>query len=95
MEIAGFGLHYRAFMALSQLPQADQAAIRARLETLANFPPSEWPARVERRPDVAEPLYVVPVDGGWRILILGHARETPEVVDIVHYETLQQFAGAR
>lgn len=28
MDIAGFGLHYRAFNALSQLPEADQAAIR-------------------------------------------------------------------
>ncbi len=37
MEIAGFGLHYRAFNAFHQLPEADQVAIRERLETLAKF----------------------------------------------------------
>jgi hypothetical protein len=95
LEIAGFGLHYRAFNALYQLPEADQAAIRARLETLANLPPSEWPARVVRRPEVTDTLYVIPVDGGWRIMILARAGQTPEVADIVHHETLQWLAGAR
>jgi hypothetical protein len=94
MEIAGFRLHYRAFIALSQLPEADQAAIRARLETLAKLPPSEWPARVVRRPEVTDTLYVIPVDGGWRIMIRARAGDTPEVADIVHHEALQQFAGA-
>jgi hypothetical protein len=95
MEAGGFRLHYRAFVALSQLSEADQVAIRARLASLANLPPSEWPARVIRRPDVAEPLYMIPVDGGWRVLISAPAGEDPEVVDIVHHETLRQFAGAR
>ena len=95
MEIAGFGLHYRAFNALSQLPEADQAGIRARLETLANLPPSEWPARVVRRPGVSETLYVISVDGGWRILISARPGQTPEVADIVHHETLQTIAGAK
>jgi hypothetical protein len=95
MEIAGFGLHYRAFNALSQLPEADQAAIRVRLETLAKLPPSEWPARVVRRPGVTETLYVIPIDGGWRILISARPGRTPEVADIVHHETLQWVAGVR
>src|SRR5437588_9982286 len=83
MEVGGFRLHYRAFIALSQLSEADQAAVRARLATLAKLPPSEWPARVVRRPDVAEPLYLVSVDGGWRILIFAPAGQDPEAVDIV------------
>lgn len=95
MEAGGFRLHYRAFVALSQLPDGDQAAIRARLASLAGLPPSEWPARVIRRPDVAEPLYLIPVEGGWRVLISAPAGQDPEVVDIVHHETLRQFAGAR
>ena len=66
-----------------------------RLASLAHLPPSEWPARVVRRPDVAEPLYMIPVDGGWRVLISAPAGQDPEVVDIVHHETLCQFAGAR
>jgi hypothetical protein len=86
---------YRAFVALSQMSEADQMAIRARLESLAHLPPSAWPARVIRRPDVAEPLYMIPVDGGWRVLISAPAGQDPEVVDIVHHETLRQFAGAR
>ncbi len=45
MEASGFRLHYRAFVVLSQLPEADQAAIRERLASIANLPPSEWPAR--------------------------------------------------
>ncbi len=56
MDIAGFGLHYRAFNALSQLPEADQAAIRARLETLADLPPSEWPARGQKTGRVGDAL---------------------------------------
>ena len=95
MEAGGFRLHYRAFVILSQLPEADQAAIRERLASLANRPPSEWPARAVRRPDVAEPLYMILLDNGWRILIAAPAGEDPEVVDIVHHETLRQFAGAR
>jgi hypothetical protein len=95
MEAGGFRLHYRAFVALSQLPEVDQAAIRARLASLADLPPSEWPARVIRRQDVAEPLYMIPVDGGWRVLISAPAGQDPEVVDIVHHETLRQFAGAK
>ena len=44
MEIAGFGLHYREFNALSQLPEADQAAIRATAGD-PRRPPSERVAR--------------------------------------------------
>jgi hypothetical protein len=95
MEAGGFRLHYRAFVVLSQLPEADQAAIRERLASLANLPPSEWPARVVRRPDVAEPLYMILLDNGWRILIAAPAGEDPEVVDIVHHEVMRHFAGAR
>ncbi len=95
MEIAGFGLHYRAFNAFYQLPEADQAAIRAKLETLAKLPPSEWPARVARRPGVSETFYVIPIDGGWRILISLRPGRPLEVADIVHHETLQTIAGAK
>jgi hypothetical protein len=95
MEVSGFRMNYRSFIALSQLSEADQAAIRAKLTTLADLPPSEWPARVVRRPDVIEPLYVISVDGGWRILMFARAGQAPEVFDIVHHETLQQFAGVR
>ena len=95
MEVAGFKLHYRAFVAFHQLPEADQAAIRERLAPLANLPPSEWPTRVVRRPDVAEPLYMILLDNGWRILIAAPAGEDPEVVDIVHHETLRWVAGVR
>ena len=93
MEVAGFKLHYRAFIALTQLPEADQAAIRSQLATLADLTPSEWPARVVRRPDVAEPLYMILVNGGWRVLISAPAGQDPQVVNIVHHETLQKFAG--
>ena len=44
---------------------------------------------------MAEPLYMIPVNGGWRVLISRPAGQDPEVVDIVHHETLSQFAGAR
>jgi hypothetical protein len=95
MEVSGFTLNYRSFIALSQLSEADQAAIREKLATLANLTPSEWPARVVRRPDVIEPLYMILVDGGWRILIFARAGQAPEVFDIVHHETLQTIAGAK
>ena len=53
------------------------------------FSKASWPA------DVAEPLYVIPVDDSLRVLLFAHEGRDPEVVDIVRHETLQQFAGAR
>ena len=44
---------------------------------------------------MAESLYMIPVDGGWRIFIAAPAGQDPEVVDVVHHETLREFAGAR
>ena len=42
MEVSGFKMNYRSSIALSQLSEADQAAIRA-AAPLADLPPSEWP----------------------------------------------------
>ena len=53
MENSGFGFHRRAFIALGQFPDAEQAAVLARLEALSDLPPSDWPARVVRRPGFA------------------------------------------
>ncbi len=38
-EVGRFKLHYRAFISLTQLPEADKAAIQERLAPLANLPP--------------------------------------------------------
>ncbi len=44
---------------------------------------------------MSETFYVIPVDGGWRILISARPGQPPEVADIVHHETLQTIAGAK
>ena len=95
MEAGGFRLHYRAFVVLSQLPEADQAAIRERLASIANLPPSEWPVRGQATGRGRATLYDPPRQWVEGLLIAVPAGEDPEVVDIVHHETLRQFAGAR
>jgi hypothetical protein len=95
MRVGRFGLHRRAFMALGQLSAVDQSAIVERLESLSDLPPQDWPARVARRPDVAEPLYVIPVDDSLRVLIFAPEDHDPEVADIVRHETLERYATVK
>jgi hypothetical protein len=94
MEIGRFRFHRRASMALGQLSDGDQAKVLEQIETLADSPPSKWPARVVQRVDVAMPLYLIQVDNSLRVLIAASEGRAPEVVDIVRHETLQQFAKA-
>ncbi len=95
MENGHFGLHRRASMALGQLPDIEQARVMQRLEALADLPPSEWPARIVKRADVATTLYLISVDESLRLLIAAPEGQAPEVVDIVRHETLEQFARAK
>jgi hypothetical protein len=95
MENGHLRLHRRASMALGQLPDIEQVRIRERLEALADLPPSEWPARIVKRTDVATTLYMISVDDSLRLLIAAPEGQDPEVVDIVRHETLEQFATAK
>jgi len=94
MEIGRLEFHRRASMALGQLSDAEQARVLERLGALAEISPSDWPARVVKRVDVATPLYLIRVDNSLRVLIAAPEGRAPEVVDIVRHETLQQFAKA-
>lgn len=95
MKVGRFELHRRAVMALGQLSAVDQSAIVETLESLSDVPPRDWPARIARRPDVAEPLYVVPVDDSLRVLIFAREGHEPEVADIVRHETLERYAAVK
>ncbi len=94
MENGSFGFHRRAFMALGELSDAERAAILDRLEALSATSPRDWQARVVRRPGIASTLYLIRIDESLRVLIAAPEGRTPEVVDIVRHETLQQFATA-
>ena len=80
---------------MGQLPDIEQARVMQRLEALADLPPSEWPARIVKRADVATTLYLISVDESLRLLIAAPAGHVPVVVDIVRHEMLEQFAGAK
>jgi hypothetical protein len=95
MKVGRFELHRRSVMTLGQLSAVDQSAIVERLESLSDLPLQDWPARVARRPDVAEPLYVVPVDDSLRVLIFAREGHDPQVADIVRHETLERYATAK
>jgi hypothetical protein len=95
MENGHFALHRRASMTLGQLPDIEQARVMERLETLADIPPSRWPARIVKRAGVAATLYLVSVDDSLRLLISAPEGQAPEVMDIVRHETLEQFANAK
>ena len=95
MKIGPFELEYRAFVAFSQLSAAEQAAVKERLEALASLPPSEWPARIIRRPHVLYPFYEIPIDADLRVLISARAGHHPVVEDIAYLEALLQYANAK
>jgi hypothetical protein len=95
MENGHFGLHRRASMALGQLSDTERARIAEQLDALADLPPSEWPARIVKRADVATTLYLISVDNSLRLLIAAPDGQAPEVVDIVRHEMLEQFAKAK
>jgi hypothetical protein len=95
MENGHLGLHRRASMALGQLPDIEQARVIERLEALNDLPPSEWPARIVKRADVATTLYLISVDDSLRLLIAAPEGQPPEVMDIVRHETLEQFANVK
>ncbi len=94
MDHSGFGFHRRAFMALGGLSEAEPAAVLERLEALSERNPRDWQARVVRRAGIAAPLYMIRIDDSLRVLIAAPEGQAPEVVHIVRYETLQQFAMA-
>ncbi len=95
MENGHVRLHRRASMALGQLPDIEQARVMERLQSLAELPPSAWPARIVKRADVQTTLYLISVDDSLRLLIAAPEGQAPEVVDIVRHETLEQFATAK
>jgi hypothetical protein len=95
MENGHFRIHRRASMALGQLSDVDQARIVERLESLAELPPSKWPAKIVKRADVPTTLYMISVDNSLRLLVSAPEGQAPEVVDIVRHETLEQFAKAK
>ncbi len=94
MKVGPFELEYRAFIAFSQLSDAEQAALKERLESLANLPPSEWPARVVRRPGMLEPFYVLPVEPSLRVVFSARAGHVPVVEDIYRHDPSLQYANS-
>jgi hypothetical protein len=95
MKIGPFELEYLAFIAFHQLSEAEQAAVKERLEALANLPPSEWPGRVIRRPNVLDPYYEVPIDASLRALFSARAGHKPVVEAIDYVDRLLQYANTR
>ncbi len=86
-------LEYRAFVALTQLSDAEQAAIKERVAALAELPPSEWSARVVRRPNVLAPYYVLPVEPSLRVVFSARAGHVPVVEEILRHDPSVQYAN--
>jgi hypothetical protein len=67
--------------------------VKERVEALADLLPSEWPARVIRRPSMLEPYYVLPVDPNLRIVFSARAGHVPEVEDLLRHDPSVQYAN--
>ena len=95
MEAARYTLHRRALMALQQLPDDEQAAVRERLVSLGDLPPAYWPGVGIKTIGADEPIYLLRVNDSLRVFIRALPGQRLEVLDVVRQETLESFAGTR
>jgi hypothetical protein len=94
MEVGSYKFHRRAFTALNQLADDEQAQVLESLAELADRPAAEWPAARARRLPGDQPLYLVRVNDSLRAIVRAADGQGPDVMDIVRHETLESFAKA-
>lgn len=87
-----FTFHRRALLVLNALSPAEQDQVRKKLEALEALPRSRW-LKDELKPLPTEAdTYVLRAGPDWRLIVRVPEDGPPEVLDIVHHDTLAAFA---
>jgi hypothetical protein len=94
MEVGTFKFHRRARQALHQLDGDEQARVQETVAALGETPAAQWPPAQARRFPRDPSLFLVCVDDSLRLIVQVVEGQQPEVLDIVHQETLDIFAKA-
>jgi hypothetical protein len=94
MEVGSYKFHRRAFTALNQLAEDEQAQVLETLAALVGTPTAQWPLAQAKRLPGDPALYLVPINDSLRALVRAAAGQEPEVMDLVRHETLASFTKA-
>ena len=92
MSANHFTFHRRALLVLNALSAAEQDQVRERLEALEALPRSRWfTGELKALPTEAD-TYLLRAGADWRLIVRVPEGGQPEVLDIVHHDTLAAFA---
>ncbi len=91
MKIGTFTIHRRAWMTLTQLTEAEQKRVTARLEALSDIPVVQWPPAWVKPIGGIPPLYLVKIDDSLRGFVHAEEDQQLELVDLVRRETLVEL----
>jgi hypothetical protein len=94
MEVGTCTFHRLAKMKFHQLDSDEQARVRETLAALVETPVAQWPPEKARRLPGDPAMFLVRVDDSLRLFVQVVEGRQPEVLDIVHQETLDFFAKA-
>jgi hypothetical protein len=94
MEVGAFKLHRRVRQGLPQLDADEQGRVLETLAALGKTPASQWPPEKARRLPSDPTMFLVRVDDSLRLFVQVVEGQQPEVLDIVHQETLDFFGKA-
>jgi hypothetical protein len=91
MSAERFVLNRRALLPFNALTRAEQAAVRAAVEPLADLPVERWEAAGAKRLEADSPLYLVFVDDSLRAIVQPGPAGGVEILDLVRHEALKLF----
>jgi hypothetical protein len=94
MEVGSYTFHRRAAAVFNPLAGDEQAQVLETLAALLGTAVAQWPAAQVKRLPRDQSLYLVHVNDSLRALVQVVAGQEPEVMDLVHHETLECFAKA-
>jgi len=87
-----FSFHRRALLVFNALSPAEQGQVRGKLQSLEALPRSRWlTGELKPLPTEAD-TYLLRAGPDWRLIMRVPEEGPPEVLDIVHHDTLAAFA---
>jgi len=90
-----FNLHRLAWFKLRSFSDKERETISSSIERLVDLPADQWETTGAKQFAWDEPLFLVRVGRGWRAIVRANPEGPPEVLDIVHKDTLKTFASDR
>lgn len=87
-----FAFHRRARWAFNSLTEKEQDAVSSSVEKLVDLPVERWASAGAKQFAWDEPLFLLRVNRNWRAIVRANPDGPPELLDIVHRESLRTFA---